>query len=355
MVVKKLLRKRRSNKQSHPERITNETVAEHRERILAGGRRFKYPVQYARHRLVINAIVIGVIAVLLFVLFTWWQLYMGQNSSSFFYRITRVVPLPVASVEGEMVPYSNYLMNYRSQTHYLTIKEGIDLNAPDNKTQLDWIKRKAMNDAVSASYASKIARERNISVSSSEVDDAILRQRQSRDGVASVETYNAIVLDHFDWTPQEAREITTRKLLQQKVAYAVDTTAARERDQVVSELKKQSDFEAIAKTVGGTGNARVTAVITPLVPRTNQDDGLAAMASTLKKDEVSKVFKSTSGDGYYIVKLLDSDNSNRISYAYIKIPLTAFCTTVGKLRDDGKVKEFISIPHVKLQTSQGDC
>ena len=56
--MKKLRRKKRSAEAEQPSRITNETVAEHRERILAGGRRFKYPVQYARHRLVINTIII---------------------------------------------------------------------------------------------------------------------------------------------------------------------------------------------------------------------------------------------------------------------------------------------------------
>ena len=47
--MKKLLRKALGkNAPPPPEtggRITNETVAEHRERVLAGGRKFKYPLQ----------------------------------------------------------------------------------------------------------------------------------------------------------------------------------------------------------------------------------------------------------------------------------------------------------------------
>lgn len=56
--MKKLLKRitKRSNPEPLPNRITTETVAQHREQILAGGRRFKYPIQYARHKLVINAI-----------------------------------------------------------------------------------------------------------------------------------------------------------------------------------------------------------------------------------------------------------------------------------------------------------
>ena len=49
----------------------DETVAEHRERILAGGRKFKYPVQYARHRLVINAILVTLAALVLLAVIGW--------------------------------------------------------------------------------------------------------------------------------------------------------------------------------------------------------------------------------------------------------------------------------------------
>jgi hypothetical protein len=81
--MKKLLTKLPGKKkQESPSRITNDTVAEHRERILAGGRRFKYPVQYSRHKLVINAVVISLVTLLVLLLVGWWQLYLAQNSSS---------------------------------------------------------------------------------------------------------------------------------------------------------------------------------------------------------------------------------------------------------------------------------
>lgn len=349
--MKKLLRKK-APKEQQSTRITNETVAEHRERILAGGRRFKYPVQYARHRLVFNTIIISAVALLLVIAFIWWQLYPMQNSSTLFYRVTRVLPLPVASIDGENVPYSNYLMGYRSQAHYLEKQEGVNLSAPDNKGQVDYFKRKAMNDAIADAYAAKIAREKNVKVTDQQIEDALKHQRKSRDGVASQEAYDAIVRDHFDWSPQEAREVTTRKLLRQEVAYAIDDNATKSRDEVVAQLAKESDFDKVAAAVGGAGAAKVTSGMTPLVPRTNQDGGLATKAASLAKGKVSSPFKSSSGDGYYIVKLLEEDNDSRISYAYIKIPLTAFSDEIEKLKSGDKVKEYISIPQIKTQTLQ---
>ena len=52
------LKRNKKQKASSAGRITNETIAEHRERILAGGRKFKYPIQYNKHKLIINTMII---------------------------------------------------------------------------------------------------------------------------------------------------------------------------------------------------------------------------------------------------------------------------------------------------------
>lgn len=352
--MKKLLRsrKKRSAEDQKPSRITNETVAEHREKILAGGRRFKYPVQYAKNRLVINTIIISILALVIMVLVVWWQLYYAQNSSTFLYRITRAVPVPVASVDGYLVNYSNYLVGYRSHAYYLEHKEGVDLESKENKRQVDFIKRRAINDAIADAYAAKLAKEYNVSVTDEEVDKALELQRRSRDGVTSVETYNAIILDHFNWTPEEARGVTERKLLRQKVAYKIDEQASKKRTQLENALKTEKDFDKIAASLGGEGKSMVVSGITPLVPRSNQDGGLARAADALKKGETSSVFKSTSGDGYYAVRLLATDAEGQVSYAFIKIPLTAFEQKLDQVRKDNKIDEFIDIPEISTKIQQ---
>lgn len=346
--MKKLRRKKRSAEAEQPSRITNETVAEHRERILAGGRRFKYPVQYARHRLVINTIIISVIALIAVVALAWWQLYPQQNTSTFFYRLTRVLPLPVAVVDGQNVPYRDYLSAFRSQEHYLQTKEGVDLYSKENKQQLDFIKRKALDDAVADSYAAKLAKDKNITITEKQIDEAMKHQRESRDGITSQETYDAIVKDHFDWTPAEAREVTAHKLLRQEVAYAIDSDAKRQTEQMKNQLKTEADFDKVAAAVAPVGNTRVQSGVTPLVPSNNQDGGLASAAAKLSIGQVSDVFRSTTGDGYYVVKPLEKDNNGRISYAYLKVSLTAFDKQLERVKKDkNSFKEYISIPEIK--------
>lgn len=345
------LKKRSAEKNTAPSRITNETVAEHRERILAGGRRFKYPVQYARHRLVFNTIIVTVVALLLIAGLGWWQLYIVQNSSAFFYRATRVLPLPVASVDGQAVRYSDYLMYYNSSAHYLQQSEQVNLSSEDGRRQVDYIKRKSMDNVVADAYAEKKAKELNISIDNSRVDKVIEQDRNTANGLISQETYDASALNVLGWTPDEYRQDARSKLIRQDVSYAIDSSA-KQRQEKAATLVKQAgaDLNKIAATVGGEGAAKATVGVSGLVPRTNRDGGLSSTAVSLEKNAISNAVKTTTGDGYYFVQLLEK-NDTQVSYAYLKVPLTAFSEQLTSLKKDGKVKEYISIPTVDNLTA----
>ncbi len=344
--MKKLITKvlRRKSAAAPPSRITNETVAEHRERILAGGRRFKYPVQYARHRLVINAIIISVAAIIIMAAIGWWQLYSAQNTDTFMYRVTKVLPLPVATVDGYPVLYSDYLMKYRSSAYYLEKKEQVSLNSEDGKRQLDYIKQQAMQDAVADAYAQKLAKGLKLTVTNQELESFLTQQRQSPDGEVSQQTYDAVVLDYYNWTPDEYRYETQNKLLRQKVSYAVDRDALTLSTTLISKAKASgSDFKAIVASTAAVGGSKATYGASGWVPRSNQDGGLAVAAAKLQKGGVSDVIKSTTGDGYYILHLIDS-NDTQVSYEYMQTPLTEFSNELAGITKAGKVKHFISIP-----------
>jgi parvulin-like peptidyl-prolyl isomerase len=343
--MKKLLLKRRKKaEKTIPSRITNETVAEHRERILAGGRRFKYPMQYARHRLVFTTIVITLVAFLLIILAGWWQLYSVQNTSTFFYRVTRVLPVPVASVDSEPVKYGDYLMYYNSSAHYLKQSEQVNLSSKDGQRQNDHIKRKSMDIAIANTYAQKLAAELNIKVTQERIDQVTDDDRNTSTGRISQETYDASALNILGWSPSEYRHDTKNRLIRQDVAYAIDSAAKKQQEKatLLIQQDKNIDFEALAKVLGGEGSAKVTAGISGLVPRTNQDGGLTTTALTLEKGGISSPVRTSTGDGYYFVKLLEKTDS-QVSYAYVRIPLTEFNNRLEQLRKDNKIKEYIAI------------
>lgn len=341
---KRLFRKKNQDPKAVPQRITNETVAEHRERILAGGRRFKYPMQYARHRLVFNTIIITVAALLLITLTGWWQLYIVQNTSTFFYRVTRVLPLPVASIEGRQVRYGDYLMYYNSSAHYLQRSEQLNLQTEDGKRQLDFIKRRSMDNVVADAYAAKFARTLSIEATQAEVDKVVDEDRNTVNGRISQETYDASALNVLGWSPEEYRQNIRSKLIRQKVAYAIDEAANQKQQQAAGMVAQpNADFDKIAAELGGDGNAKVQSGISGLVPRTNHDGGLSSAAVKLEKGQVSGVIKTTTGDGYYFVKVLEKSDT-QINYAFIKIPLTKFNEQLEVIKKNNQISEYIKVP-----------
>jgi len=146
------------------------------------------------------------------------------------------------------------------------------------------------------------------------------------------------------WEPNEYRQATKSKLLRQKVAYQIDKTAEQKQGQASTLLKDQNaDLEKVAAQLGGSGDTKVTAGISGLVPKTNRDGGLSTAAAKLQVGQISPVIKTTTGDGYYFVKLLDKSDS-QINYSYIRIPLTTFNKQLAQLKKNGKVHEYISVP-----------
>jgi hypothetical protein len=330
-------------KQVASTRITNETVAEHREQVLAGGRKYKYPVQYLRHRLVINTVIIAVFSLIIVSVLFWWQLYIAQNSSDLVYRVTRVLPLSVASVDGEAVRFSDYLRRYRSTEYYYINYDKIKIDSDDGKRQLNYARRTSLDNVIGMAYAAKLAREKNISVSESEIDVVIERERTTVNGMVSQQAYDSAAKKYYNWDADEYRLDTKEKLLEQKVAYAIDTAADTKQKQAAELVKAQNaNFTEIATTLGGVGSAKVQAGATGLIDMSSSYRGLNNDAAKLTVGAVSQVVKSSTGDGYYFLRLT-AKTETQISYEFVFIPLTTFNEQLANLKSSGKIQEFITI------------
>lgn len=343
--------KRKKHASEIPSRITNETVAEHRERILAGGRKFKYPVQYVRHRLVLNTVIISVAALVLFSVFTWFQLYQAQSSGVFAYRVARVLPLPVASIDGEMVRYSDYLMYYRSQEYYLTQYERLKPNTPDGKVQIDWVKRETLNNVERDAYAAKLAREANINVTNEEVEKVRENDRVMQNGKISQEARDASTRTVLNWSPDEYRSEIKRRLLVQKVAFHIDEKANAKRDKAAELVKtKDANFAEIATKLSDD-TSKVEHGASGLIGISSALSSPIADAAKMKQGEVSGAIRGAAGDGYYFVRIVEKTDS-RVNYEFIRIPLTQLDDAVQQLRKDGKITEYIKLDDVKPPESK---
>lgn len=342
--MKKLLNKiplKRNRRADLPSRITNDTVAEHREQVLAGGRRFKYPVQYSKHKLVINSLLLILGALVLVTLAGWWQLYKAQNYSRFMYRVTQLVPVPVASVDGSLVRYSDYLQRLTSSIYYLQMQNQININSADGKRQVEFTKRKELDSAIFDQYVRKVAADKKITVSAKEVDDFI--QREILDSKAiSIRSYEQTVLRKiFNWSLDEYKSFVQSQLLKRKVGFAIDSAARAKIQSIETQLKSGADFAAVARQSSDDTITKANGGDVPSLPITTQDtSGLVATARKLEPGQISQVIEGA--DGYYIIKL-KSKTADTIQYAQIKVNLTALNNDFEKVKSAGKIKEYISV------------
>lgn len=335
------LTKKKSAKTDLPARITNETVAEHREKILAGGRRFKYPVQVAKHRLAIISVAIGALTVFLLIVAAWQQLYLSQNTSKLLYRVTEIIPVSVASVDGAEVRYSSYLKKYRSSIFYLQQQNSINLNSVDGKRQSEeFIKPRELDSAERDAYATMLAAKKRISVSNKEVDDFINKDIARKN--ISLEAYEKTVLSSFyDWSLGDYKAVVKTELLKRKVKFSVDTAAQNKSQALHAQLQGGADFAGLAAAQSDDEATKAAGGDSGTVNADSEDNnGVIAAAKELTPGQVSAPIKGA--DGYYIVKL-NSKAPTTVSYSIIKVGLTKFDADFQKLRDDGKIKEYIKV------------
>jgi parvulin-like peptidyl-prolyl isomerase len=322
-------------------RITNETVAAHRERILAGGRKFKYPLQTPKHRIVLVTVLIVVFVIATFFGIFTWSLYGGQNTSQFAQRLTQVLPYPVASVDGQQVRYSDYLLELRSALHYLQTKENVSFSSEDGKRQLEYQKRLSLNKAIENAYVSKIAKQQGTKVSDSDVNDFVKQEISNNQLGVNEQVFRQVIRDYYDWSFDEYKTSVRNQLLRKKVIAKLDTVGRQKIDSAVAEIHAGKDFGEVAKAMSDDPTAKATGGDVGLVAVSSDDpNGLIKAAQGLKPGEVSNVIEGA--DGFYIVKLIETKGSS-VHFLKLFVTYTTFNQKLSQLKKENKVQEYIKV------------
>lgn len=339
-------------------RITNDNISEHREDILAKGRKLKYPIQYSKKRLIIISVVVVVAAVTAFGLWLNNALYRQQQTGDFFFSVTKILPLNVASVDGHPVRYQDYLRRLRADVHYYLNHEHRSFNSEEGEVELNYHKRKDLDVAEKAAYVDYLAEQNNISVSMDEVDTEIKEMRE-----ANGETEEGLIStleSYYGWSMSDYRLTTHDQMLEQAVSYAIDDEAKETADEVLAQLQAGADFTTVAggtsgetaqqaSSTSGSGvktlsNVQNGGTITAKI--TDQDPtGVVQAVSELSVGELTGVGKMRSNNtNYYYVARLDAKDGEDIQYSLILVKLTKLDDDFAQLRADGKIKEYISVP-----------
>lgn len=228
-------------------RITNETVAAHREELLSSARKYIYPLEHTKRRVVVISSWIFGAALIFFFAYTGLSLYRFQSTSTFLYYVTQVIPFPVAKAGPDYVSYENYLFELRHYMHYYQTQQQVDFSSAAGKSQLTAFKKQALQEVINDAYVKQLAAQSHVSVSNQDVDNEVQLVRQQNRLGSSNQEFADVLKDFWGWSVDDFKRELKSQLLAQKVVATLDTTTNSLASSVLSQLHKGANFEKLAK------------------------------------------------------------------------------------------------------------
>ncbi len=322
-------------------KITNQTVAEHREEVLSKARKYIYPLQQSKHKIVLITTTLFIVALVGFFGYTTFALYRSKSYSTFLYGVTKVIPFPIAKAGDDFVAYENYLFELKRYIHFYQNQQKLDINSESGKQQLAEFKKRALDMVVEDAYIKQLAKQNKVSVSNKEVEDEIqVARNQNRLG-SNERKFEDILRENWGWSINDFRRSLKQQLLAQKLLPVLDPETAKRADAALAELKGGADFAAVAKKysddVGTKDNGGEYGI-----PISKTSPDVPAKASDalykLKQGEYSGVINT--GYSLEIVKNIEPQ-SDKIRAAHIVFNFKDINTYVNDLKDQKKARLFI--------------
>ncbi len=332
-------------------RITNETVAVHREEVLHSARKYIYPLQHSKHRIILVTTGLLITTVVAFFTYCAVALYRLQTTSTFLYRVTQVIPFPIARSGGQFVAYENYLFELRHYMHYYENQQQLDFNSEAGRQQLAEFKNRALEKVVNDAYVKRLATEHNVSVSSKEIDEQIEVVRgQNRLG-GSERVFEDVLKDYWGWSIDDFRRSLHDQLLAQKVAATLDTDTQTRSQAALAEIKAGTDFAVVAKKYSDDSATKDAGGDFGIqVDRANRDLSAETTRTlfSLEPGQVSDIINV--GYGLEIIKSTEK-TGERARGAHILFNFKDTTTYINDRKEKQPVRLYLKLPASTAETS----
>jgi len=324
-------------------RITNETVAANREEVLSSARKYIYPLQHSKHKIVIISIALFITAFIVFFSYCTLALYRFKSTSGFLYGVTQVVPFPVAKAGSDFVSYENYLFELRHYVHYYQTQQQVNFSSTAGKQQLAAYKKQALDQVISDAYVKQLAKEHKISVSAQELNNEItLVRNQNRLG-ANEKVFEDVLRQNFGWTLNDFKRSLKQEMLAQKVAAALDTSTQNRANEALAQLQQGADFAKVAAQYSDDAATKANGgnYGTP-IDQTNRDvpPQVTAALFALQPGQTSGIINT--GFTLEIVKNVSAQGS-QINAAHIVFTFHNINTYVNPYKAKHKAHDYISV------------
>jgi len=322
-------------------RITTETIAAHREEVIGKARKYIYPLQHSKHRIITITSGLIIASVLGFFAYCTLALYRFQSTSGFLYRVTQVIPFPIARSGGSFVSYESYLFEVLHYTHYYQSQLKLDFESPEGKLQLAAFKKQALDKVINDAYVKKLAAKNNVRVTEQQIDEQIVVLRQQNRLGNSDKVFEDVLKDYWGWSVDDFRRSLHGQILAQNVVAVLDTATVARANQALAELKSGADFAATAKKYSDDASSKASGGDIGVVERTKRE---------LTADTVNALYKLKPGQhseviniGYSleIVKNIEVNAEGKIHAAHIVFNFKDISSYINDLKEKQPARVYV--------------
>jgi len=340
---KKSVEERVSDALSNVPRITNETLGDHREEVLSSARKYIYPLKQSKHRIVRGSI--GILAIVIIGFFTvcGLALYKFQNTSTFIYDVTQVIPFPVAKVGTTWVSYESYLFELRHDVHYYHTQQHVDFSSKSGQAQLIHLKQQAMTAAIQAAEVKQLASQYHVTVNNQAVDDQIALVRAENRLGNSKDVFNEVLNEVYGWGEADFKRELKQQLLQQAVVARLDTSTTTRAQAALKQIitGAGANFAAVESQVSNDLATRANGGQYPN-PVTINDSNISPVITAelfkLKPGQLSGIVNT--GYTLEILKVISVSPSG-ITAAHIQFNLQSINTYLAPLQAKERIHQYI--------------
>jgi hypothetical protein len=238
-------------------RITNENISEHREQVLKGARKYIYPLRHSTRTIVAVTLTVIVAAIVALFIYCSLALYRYYEYNTFLYRVTQVIPFPIAKADGRYVNYENYLFELRHYVHYYESQQQRNFAGADHE-QLVVFRKQALQKVTDDAYVKDVAAKNHVSVSDKEVSARLNEVREQNRLGGNNKVFADILRDYWGWSINDFKRSLKQEILAEKVSAKLDIADSQRAQGVLAQARAGADFGALAKQSSDDPAAKAT-------------------------------------------------------------------------------------------------
>jgi len=320
--------------------ITTETIAEHREQVLSGARKYIYPLQHSKHKIIYITTSIVAAAIIGLAVYCSIGLYRLYQYNTFIYRITQVVPFPIARVGNSFVDYENYLFELRHYVHYYQSQLQLNFSG-EGQQQLINFRRQALQDSINNTFIKILAAKNGVSVSGKEINARISEVREQNRLGSNNKVFSDVLRDYWGWSVNDFKRALQEQILSEKVVAKLDKADTARASAALAQLKAGADFQALAKQVSDDSATKANGgdygfSITKSNP--NVPPQVIEALFNLKAGQTSGIINA--GQTLEIVQVIQNDGTN-VTARHISFNLQPVSVYINAIKKQYAVHEYV--------------